>query len=285
MTDARPQLSATMLDDLAYCGVRWQFRYGGTFGITEKNIVMPPAVPMAIGTAVHKAVEVNMRYKMTTEEGVLLPVDAVTDAARDEFCKIATTEQLYLAPDESFDIKKTIGQAIDQAAQLARVHYCDIAPKITPLDVERKFVISMPDYPFDLKGQIDLVEKAGIIRDTKTKNTVPPRHWPRTMQMAMYATAWKIDPVLGNRISLPAGVAIDCLVKHKAAPEAITVEAVPDETWLKPLFRRIEQFAQLIEIAKTDTRRVFTPAKPEDPLCSKRFCPFWRRCPYFSGKD
>ena len=285
MTDVRPQLSATMLEDLAYCGVRWQFRYGGTFGITEQNIIMPPAVPMAIGTAVHKAVEVNMRHKMHVKDGSLLPVELVTDAARDEFTKIATTEQLYLAPDEAFDLRKTIGQAIDQATQLARVHYCEVAPKINPLDVERRFVISMPDYPFDLKGQIDLVEKDGIIRDTKTKNTIPPKHWPQTMQMAMYAVAWKIDPQLGNRVALPSKVAIDCLVKHKAAPEAITVEAAPEESWLKPLFRRIQQFAELIDAARIDKRQVFTPAKPEDPLCSRRFCPFWRRCPYFSGKD
>ena len=65
-------LSPSKINTFERCQLQYKFRY-------LDNLRKPPGVAAAIGTATHKAVEVNLRAKLDT--GALLPLEAVQQAA------------------------------------------------------------------------------------------------------------------------------------------------------------------------------------------------------------
>ena len=183
---------------------------------------------------------------------------------------------MMLTEDEVLDSKATIGAAIDQTVALSALHYDHLAPTINPLAVEEKFVITLDSYPFDLSGQKD-VRELDCIRDTKTKATAPPQDAARSIQMAMYALSEKVI-----RGKLPARVCLDFLVKTKT-PKIHTREAVPDDSWIDPLFRRIERAAEIIQSVK-EGKGQFTPADSENWMCSKKWCGYAGTCEFWGGR-
>jgi len=263
-----------MLNTLSRCGIQFQRRYGYIFGVWDKEEIIPPGIALVVGIATHKAIEADLRHLIDFE--ALLEDEAVAEYARDSFIGIQTQDGLMLSPEESVNAKKAIGGAIDMTVALSALHHAEIAPKLKPLAVEEKFVIEIEDYPIDLAGTIDVREDS-VLRDTKTRKTKPPEHAAKSIQMAMYSLAEK-----QTRGKLPDKVVIDALVKTKT-PKAISVEAVPSEEWINPLFRRIERFCEIIEAVKKG-HQAFTPAQPDDWVCSKKFCGFAETCPFWSGR-
>ena len=182
-----------------------------------------------------------------------------------------------LTEDEAVNVNKAFGGAVDQTVALALLHHDNLAPIIKPVAVEEKFVILMGDsYPYDLAGKKDIRE-AGAIRDTKTKAASPPDGIARSLQMAMYSMAEK---VAGR--GLPKKVYLDFLVKT-TTPKVVIREAVPDESWIGPLHRRIERAIKIIQSVK-EGKGQFTPADTEHWCCSRRYCGWHATCPYWSGK-
>lgn len=270
---ARPQLHISMLDMLSRCGIQFQRRYGYRFGCWHEEEIKPPTIALATGIAIHKAVETNLRHKMEVKE--LLPVEDVAQAARESF-EGTWQGGMMFSDDEALNVVKTKGSAIDQTVALARLHSTELAPLIEPLAIEEKFVIEMPDYDFDLSGQKDIREASGI-RDTKTARSSPPAGSAQSLQMAMYCLSEKVE-----QRGLPAKVSLDFLVKTKT-PKVVVCEAVPHDSWIDPLYRRIEQAAKIIKSVK-EGRGEFTPADPNHWCCTRKFCGWADTCPYWSGK-
>jgi len=276
----KPQLHVSMLNTLSRCGIQFQRRYGYRFGVWDKEEILPPAVAMAIGTATHKSVETNLQSVIDTGEPI--SEEAACDAARDAFRFVHEKEGLLFAPEETLDVEKTIGAAVDQAVALARCHYRDRAPLITDLlAVEKRFVIELTDYPIDLSGQMDIVCQDAI-EDTKTAAKSKGEAGAMSLQMAMYAMAYKIDKKLGNG-RFPETVAVTELLKYKAGPQVRTFHAAPDEKWIQPLHNRIERFADVLDAVRSG-KQVFTPAQPDDWQCTRRWCGFAETCPFWSGR-
>jgi len=276
----KPQLHQSMLDLLSQCGVAFQFRYGKLFDCGPDEIIKPPTLAMAVGTATHKAIEANYRAKIKT--GVLMPTDEVEDVARDDLQRIKKDEGIYLAPEERLNKDKAVNVAEQTATKLAGLHAVTLAPDVDPIDVERRFVLEMPDYPIDLSGQIDLIE-AGAVIDNKTSSSTPSVNAAKTLQMAMYALAYKVDPTLGNG-QLPDRVAIHALVKLKN-PKAVSIDDKPTDEWLSPLMYRIERFVSIIKAAQAG-HNVFVPAPATDRdwMCTRRYCPYHDRCPHWTKR-
>ncbi len=274
MMTERPQLTASIMSMGFRCGIQLQRRFGARFDCWPEEEIMPPNIALATGTSVHKAVGENLKNKIESE-GQLLAREQVATIADEEFRGI-WQGGVMLTDDEAINVNKTFGGAVDQTVALALLHYDNLAPIIKPVAVEEKFVIVMENYPYDLAGKKDIRE-VDAIRDTKTKAAAPPQDAARSLQMAMYSMAEKVA-----RRGLPKKVYLDYLVKT-IKPKLHIREAVPDDSWIQLLMRRIERITEVIQSVK-EGKGQFTPADPEHWCCSKKYCGWHVTCPYWSGK-
>lgn len=270
---AKPQLHQSMLDMMSRCGIQFQRRYGARFDCAAQEEILPPGIALVTGSSVHKSVEANLRNKMEND-GQLLEREQVAAVARDALTEL-TNGELMLSEEEAVDIKATIGAAVDQTVALATLHHDILAPTIQPIAVEDRWVIELPDYPFDLSGQIDIREE-GILRDTKTAKASPPADAARSLQMGMYVLAEQV------RGRMPKLVCLDYLVKTKT-PKAITRETVPDDSMMSPVKARINRANEIIK-SVNEGKGQFTPADPGHWCCTERFCGYARTCPFWSGR-
>ena len=272
MTSIKPQLHVSMLDMMARCGVQFQRRFGARFGIWDQEEIIPPGIALAVGISVHKAVQKNLESKIET--GSLLNNNYIQQIAYDAFDEIWLTGMM-LSEDEALDPNKARGAGADQAVALSVLHHLELAPSVVPIAVEEKFVIELEGFPMNLAGTKDIVE-ANKIGDVKTMAANKPT--VHSMQMATYALDFKI-----KHRRYPDAVYHHKLIKTKN-PKAEVEEAVPDDTWVNPLMRRIERFAEIIDAVKAG-KQALMPADPTSWTCSRKYCGYSSSCKFFSGKD
>lgn len=273
----KPQLHVSMLETLSKCGIQFQRRYGARFGCWHTEEIKPPSIALITGIAVHKSVEKNLGHKIDNEGQTMTP-EQVADVAATEFdgqCQGG----IHYSDEEAADPKETLGNAKDQTIGLALLHNKEAAPLINPLQVEDKWVLALRGYDFDLAGQMDVVESDGI-RDTKTAGKSPSKDAARSLQMGMYSMAYRVKWGV-----LPERVTLDYLVKNKT-PVYKPVSDTPTDAWVKPLYRRIERFAEIVRSVKEGSG-VFTPAAADGPsawVCTRKWCGYADSCPFWSGR-
>lgn len=295
MNSEKPQLHVSMLYTLSACGEQFRRRYGARFGLADQEEIIPPGIALAIGSATHKAVEVNLKNKIDT--GELLRREEVLEVGYEE-AKGIWSGGMSLTDEEAENQIRTKGDMLDMVVALAALHYDDVAPNIWPVAVEEKFVIKMKRYPFDLSGQIDVREQHTLspvlkynkkngrtspaefitsIRDTKTAGRKPQPDVIKSIQMAMYSMAHEI-----YHGELPGIVHLDYLLKTKT-PQAITITGQPDPRWIDPLMARVHRFAEIIDAVQRG-KAPLTPAQPDDWRCTKKWCGYATSCPFWSGR-
>ncbi len=236
----------------------------------------PSTTPLVVGTATHATVARNLNNKI--DRGVLLPRDAVKDYSRDDFLKSWDESPIVLNEEErSQGLAKVKGFLQDQTIQLVEEHHYEIAPKIKPIEVERKWVIIANQHEWDMSGTIDVDEGVGI-RDTKTRKTnLGQGEVDKSEQYTFYAFA---KYMLDGKI--PDYVVQDNLIKPTKTQPARAISYYSSRTMddFDVLHRRFDQATKIIKAG------VFTPANPADWWCSKEFCGFAAdgSCPYFNNK-
>src|SRR3990167_6950934 len=141
MPDPKPQLHQSGLDMLSKWGEQYYRRY-------VKGEKIPPAVAMVIGSATHKSIQVNLTSVIQGSE--LLSVEQVQDVARDELEGLWKSGVALSEEEIVTGLKAVKGDAIDTAVALSALHRTDLAPKLQPTAVERKFVIKLDGFPLDL---------------------------------------------------------------------------------------------------------------------------------------
>jgi len=271
-TQTKPQLHVSYLNTLATCGIQFQRRYGARYGCWHEEEIIPPGIALVTGISVHKSVETNLRAKIET--GSLLPREEVQQIAADQFNALHAGGMSF-TDEEAANINATLGAARDQTVALATLHHSELAPKLNPVAVEKRFVVVLEGFPFDLAGQID-IQEPNAIRDTKTSGKSPSSDATRSMQMAMYSLAVKVESG-----TLPEKVCLDYLVKTKQ-PKLVLLEEAPQESWIAPLLRRVERATEIIQAVK-EGKQAFMPANPNDWMCTEKWCGYARTCPFWSG--
>jgi len=271
----KPQLTNSMLEQMARCGIQFQRRYGARFGCWHSEEIVPPGIALLTGISVHKSVEMNYRHKMAAE-GQMIPRAEAEAITRDEFMNLWQAG-VMLTEDEADNVKTVLGSSVDMSVRLAALHYDNVAPDVNPVAVEEPFVIEMKNYPYDLAGRKDVRTATGI-HDVKTKAASPPANAAQSNQMAMYALSEKVKPA-GK---LSEYVSLEFLVKTKT-PKLVIRQAIPTEDWINPLLKRIEQMMKIIQAVK-EGHIGFTPADPEHWCCQKKYCGFATDCDFWSGK-
>jgi len=268
----KPQLHSSHLNMLSRCGVQFQRRYGATFGVGDRNEILRPGIPLAIGSAVHSSIELHLKRKVEGEETSLDHVEAV---ARDTFQE-KWTDGIDLNEVESVAPKVTRADSVDMTVALARLHFTDVAPRIQPIAVEKPFVIQLDNMPVDLSGRIDIVTADGI-RDSKTSGKKPSPGVLLGIQPRMYCQAHKLETK-----EFPETFSLDYLIKTKV-PKAESISIKPDEDFVRPLFARIERAVEIIESVKAG-RQAFAPANEDHWICTAKFCGYARTCKFWSGR-
>jgi hypothetical protein len=274
MTDKKPQLTQSMLNMAAGCGIQFQRRYGFRFGVWPQEEIIPPGVAAAIGTAVHKGVERNLNAIIRMR--VPIHIEEVKDAVRDSL-SAQWCEGVMLQEEEAISPDDTKGKAIDQAIALSQLHYEIVAPKLAPMTIEQPFTVEMVSYPMDLGGKIDIIEHGNSIRDTKTSGKTPEADAARTLQVGCYALSRKVETGI-----LPALATLDFLVKTKV-PKYEPRTVVPDDRLVDYTLARFERLVTIIETVKAG-KEAFQPAQPEDWRCSAKWCGYHASCKFWSGR-
>lgn len=256
----KPQLHVSGLEMLSKCGEQFRRRY------IEKE-KRPPGIAAIVGTSTHRSIEKNLKSKM--EKGSLLSLEEIKDTARDAL-ENNWVSGVALNDDEiKIGIKKCKAEAIDKAIRLSALHAEKKAPEIKPTHLERKWVIEIPNYPFDLVGQIDIQEGGVTIRDTKTSGKTPTKTVAdESLQLTAYALAVKI--IDGKA---PEKVQLDYLIDTKE-PSALSFGSTREDEDFQVLLHRVEAAIIIIE------KGAFMPARETDWWCSEKWCGWHRVCRY-----
>lgn len=256
------QLHASGMEALARCGIAFERRY-------IRGEKTAPAARMLVGTAVDRAVRVNLDSKITT--GKLLSTEAVQDIARD----VLVTEWqngVWLTEDDAEDGIAERDKALDMSVNLSAFHHRILAPIIRPTHVARKWVLDVDGLDIQVAGEIDIQEGSTAIRDTKTSGKSPTKDLAeKSLQLSTYALAVKtIDG------ALPEKVCLDYLVQtpKRGDTKFVPLESIRTAQQVQPVLERISKMAEVIESG------LFTPAPVDSWWCSAKYCAYHDTCRY-----
>lgn len=256
MTTSKPALHYSMLAMLSKCGEMARLRY-------VEGRKSPPGVALIVGTAVHKAAEMDLVRKMETGAGA--PREEVMERAADALDATWSGEDPLLDDEErGRGVSIVKAEAKDKAVALSALHSDAVTPLLQPIAVERKMRLVLDGFPFDLEGAID-VEEADTIRDRKTASKSPSGgEADGHVQLDTYAMMRETIDGKAARF-----VALDYLVALKTPKYAPIVARAPvDHT---STLRRIERAAHVFQSG------AFYPVDPSGPsgwTCASKWCGF-----------
>lgn len=245
-------LSFTQLSMFLRCPRQYEFRY-------LEGLKIPPSGAMVLGRSWHETLEHNFRQKIDSDRDLGL-------REMQEF--FAAQFDAALANEEvTFEADERAGQLKDQGAAIVAVHHQAIAPNVRPRLVEERFAVDLgADFPFDLVGVWDLIERDGTIVDNKTFARTPRQEdVDKDLQFTAYALGYR-----ATRDEIEPGMRMDAIVKNKN-PKAVQVHTQRTNEDCRWLLRLIEQVGEAIESG------IFYP-NPNGWHCSRRYCGYWTRC-------
>lgn len=270
LDDEQPQpkervftFSPSQLGMYTRCGEQYRRRY------IAKEIV-PPAIAMIRGTAVHKGSEVNFKQKIESWED--LPKKDIVDASVQDLNDRVQHEGILLSADEvSIGKDKVIDQAQKQVVSLSGLYADHVAKKYQPRAVELTQKIDIPDSNIKILGRLDTLTIDDTIVDLKSATKKKTQaEFDGSPALTTYALT---KEVLDGK---PAkSIEIEVLV-DKAQPEVQTIST----------FRNQDDYVATLnsmnQMAKGILAGVFTPAYGLMGAwwCSKTFCGYWSSCPY-----
>ena len=264
--EKKPQLHTSGMSRLLMCGVDWSYR-------NVDHLPETPTFRLLEGTAVHRAAETALRRKAL---GALAEVEELIQIARDELESAATTQGARLLDDElAAGLEARKGRAIDYVTGAAELLAEEVVPAIDPIDedhVEWRWVVELPDRPFDLAGTCDAIEKDGTVTDLKTKTGAPKKlEADQSEQLSWYALARKV-----HTGAIPPAMRLMHIVRTpKQAKTYLKIQpTVRDEGDIVTAGMRIDRAMQSIQSG------VFLPAAAGSWKCSKNYCNWFGMCPY-----
>lgn len=244
-------VSASQLSTWLRCQRQYEFRY-------MHELIMPPKSAMTRGSAFHKAIETDHKYKAVTREN--LATEAVLDAYSDEFDR--------LSPETKWDPEDNQGAIKDCGVWMTELYHNEVSTKIQPLTVESEFNIEIGGH--EVKGFIDLETEDGSIREAKSTGS---RSFigkiDHLLQLSVYSSA-RPDAkkfYLDNAMVSPTG----------KSRELITLTYLRGELPLSRLHAYLDAFSSSL---KTGT---FYSADPNSFACSEKACGYWNICKFGGG--
>lgn len=255
-------ISQSSLNMILRCAESFRRRY-------LEDEITPPGIALGRGSGVHKACELNHRQKVATARD--LPVDELTDAARDTYVN-SFRNGVYLVKEQEPEKKKLLNEGLNETVRLTRKYRSDLAPEIQPKEVEQKFRVQIPGIQLPLFGILDLiVEKDGeeMIRDFKTAN----RSWPEgriNEEIQPVFSTFLFQKERGKKPKFHYDVLV--ALKDSEKVQDLTYEG--REGAVNALGAKIMMMQAMMDAG------IFPPATPGHWACSEQFCGYWRDCAY-----
>jgi len=240
------------------CGEQYRRRY------PEKEII-PPGIAFIREKSVHKGVELNNRFKLENKKDIIKK-DLIR-IADSEFSKIIKGEGIYLTKEEKTQRKTIVDKGRDDTTKLTGLYSEEVAPLIEPNKIELEF--EFPCENHNITGRIDLIDKHGSLRDTKTASRRKnQKEVDASDQLTLYALAYEF---LSG--SPPAKIIMDTLVCTKIAKydSIVTVRNHDDITIL------IRRIYAVFEGMK---KGVYLPTNPVNWWCDPKWCGYYESCKF-----
>jgi len=242
-TDPAPVLSPSQVRCFFDCQARWWFKYGLQLPERKNS-------SLALGLAVHQALEVNFREKIETRED--LETAGVVCVFREAWME-QVPQTVFTADESQGDLRRTgerlVSKYMDEVAHT-------VEPAAVELDVQGEIA------GVAVRGRVDVLDVEGRLIDFKTASRRPSCVSPDyAFQLATYQ---QITPGASGEVR------IDSLVKTQTVQivqQAYTVgEAdVRATEVLYPMAR------------KAMGSGMYCPNR-QSMLCSRKHCSFWQQC-------
>lgn len=264
-------LSVSQIGDFCHCPERWRLKHN------EK--IPEPSSPQVIrGRSVDAAVNADMRHKR--EHGVLMERRDVEALAYDT----VAAEFRHGEVLAKGSIRAAEGETKDVAVSLASLHHTDVAPAIEPVAIQQEITLQMGDQDGDLPpivGVIDLTDKAGRVRDTKTSGRRPADDQADISdQLTQYFISYE---ALNSKP--PTALVLDNLVWYKPSGKNPRGKGVylPQETTRGPA--QIVSYINKVKAVNAAMKAgIAIPADINSWKCSPRWCGFFGgACRYTRG--
>lgn len=236
-------LSPSQVNTFLTCPAKWYFRYA--LGLKE-----PATGSLALGTAFHAAMAANFRQKTETKHD--LPTETVQDFFSEAFA-IAAADAEFRDEEDPVALNET-GRAL--IAKYVADAAASVQPKAVELPVQG--VIA----GVRVQGIVDLVDTDGRIIDCKTASRRPAGI---TADYGLQLTTYSmITP------GATGACRLDTVTKTQ------DVQLVQQSCTIDAEERR---YAETIYPMVQDGMRdgIYTPRRGS-PLCSRRYCGYWREC-------
>lgn len=236
-------LSISQMYTFMDCPARWMFKY-------QLGLPDPPNANLALGSAVHEAIGMNMAQKVLTEED--LPGEEVVK----EFGKHWAARLDEVEWHET-DNPEALGA---EGAALVAKYMAEHAPMVQPAAVEVHVTGTIGGVR--VQGHVDLLCADGTVRDLKTAQRTPTEISAHNMlQLATYE---RLCPGASGQ------VAVDTLVRNKT-PKLVTIQhTINDQDRLAP--------ERIFPLAQEAMRSGYFMPNRTSNLCSRKNCAHWRAC-------
>lgn len=229
--------------------------------------IIPPGIAARRGSAVHKAAQINHQQKMMSLED--MPVDALQDAARDHYVKIVKEEGVFIPKDEISATPRLLGEGLDAAVRLTKLYRESLAPTITPILVEEKLSLIVPELPLPVEGTIDVLTEVLALPDIKTADKSKRQEdADNSFQLTIYSRL--VNEKVGQ---WPSKISLEVLVNNKE-PKHQTLETRRGPADFGALIPRIEIMLKQMEAG------LFPPCDPGSWMCQAKFCGYFWTCKY-----
>jgi len=248
----KKHLSATQLNMFLRCPQQYYYRY-------LEGLKIRPSGAMVQGRAWHKALEAN--YEQKIESDTDLPLSDMQDIFADQFDEGVEKEEI------AFQENENPGKLKDQGVTIVETHHKVIAPDVHPVMVEQEFRVSLgDDFPYDLLGYWDLVDRDNVIIDNKAYSKTPSQgDLDKDIQLTVYSLGFRTSQ---NRIEKE--LRLDAVIKNKT-PKAVQLKTSRTNNDCKWLLGLIEKVAEAVQSG------LFYP-NPLGWSCSPKYCGYYDKC-------
>lgn len=240
-------LSVSQVTMFQRCPRQYFYRY-------VENVVSPPGSAMVEGSAIHRSLEKALLAKKNND---LLPLDTLLDVYREEWKK---AEGVVFEEDENED------KILSRGRRFLTLYREDNLKRIIPIDVEKKFFVTLPGAHVPVLGFIDLIDageedKVEAIVDHKVTGRMKSQFEADSdMQLTLYS----------HVIGTPK-VRFDVFLKNKT-PVIKSVSSLrrsADIRWVSKVFT---------EVARAISTGIFPPCDPKNYMCRPEQCGYFGRC-------
>jgi len=267
--DYNPWLSYTQANMWGNCNRQWAYRY------IEKKIIAPSGA-MKQSSAYHRAAEKNYKQKVDSHRD--LRVNELLEFYAAEFETVWDEVQYGAQENVRLHKNEAKGPLKDEGVAIVKEFTKVIAPKVQPLQVERKFDLAFKSGT-RLQGVIDVMDDHKVIRDNKAlspKRVPNQRAMDLDLQLSIYALAHYLENGEKGedgkwKGELLPGLAHDAIIKYASGPEARTFPTQRSEEMLRMTYDTIAGIA-----AQMKTGRY--PRHTNWWGCSPEWCGYWDQC-------